>query len=426
MQVLPVFALILTIYCVHAKVYFQETFLDGDEWRSRWLDSKHKSDYGQWKLTAGKFYGDAEKDKGLQTSQDARFYATSAHFEPFSNEGKSLVVQFTVKHEQKIDCGGGYVKIFPADLDQANLHGDSSYYIMFGPDICGYSTKKVHVIFNYKGKNHLIKKEIKCKDDELTHLYTLILNPDQTYEVKLDNKKVESGSLEDDWDFLPPKKIKDPEAKKPEDWDDRAKIDDADDTKPEDWDKPENIPDPDAKKPDDWDEDMDGEWEPPMIPNPEYKGEWKPKQIDNPNYKGAWVHPEIDNPEYSPDSNIYKFDNIGVIGLDLWQVKSGTIFDNFIITDDVKEAEDFGNETWGVTKEPEKKMKQEQDDLKRKEEEEKNKEQDTEADEDYDDEDDGDEVDDDDQDKAEEKEEEMKEEGLSETDEEEVKLKDEL
>lgn len=71
------------------------------------------------------------------------------------------------------------------------------------------------------------------QDDELTHLYTLILNPDQTYIVKIDNEKVESGSLEDDWDFLPPKKIKDPEAKKPEDWDDRAKIDDADDTKPE-------------------------------------------------------------------------------------------------------------------------------------------------------------------------------------------------
>lgn len=39
----------------------------------------------------------------------------------------------------------------------------------------------------------------------------------------------------------------------------------------QDWDKPENIPDPDAKKPEDWDEDMDGEWEPAMIPNPEYK-----------------------------------------------------------------------------------------------------------------------------------------------------------
>lgn len=71
------------------------------------------------------------------------------------------------------------------------------------------------------------------QDDELTHLYTLILNPDQTYEVRIDNEKVESGSLEDDWDMLPAKKIKDPEAKKPSDWDDRAKIDDPNDTKSE-------------------------------------------------------------------------------------------------------------------------------------------------------------------------------------------------
>lgn len=71
------------------------------------------------------------------------------------------------------------------------------------------------------------------QDDEYTHLYTLIVNPDNTYEVKIDNKKVESGNLEDDWDFLPPKKIKDPEAKKPDDWDDREKIPDPDDKKPE-------------------------------------------------------------------------------------------------------------------------------------------------------------------------------------------------
>lgn len=51
-----------------------------------------------------------------------------------------------------------------------------------------------------------------------------------------------------------------------------------------------------------------------------FQGEWKAKQIDNPEYKGAWVHPEIDNPEYTADASIYKFDNIGVLGLDLWQV----------------------------------------------------------------------------------------------------------
>lgn len=102
-----------------------------------------------------------------------------------------------------------------------------------GPDICGPGTKKVHVIFNYNGENHLIKKDIRCKDDEFTHLYTLIVRPDQTYEVKIDNEKAQSGTLEEDWDFLKPKNIPDPDAKKPEDWVDNAKIDDPEDSKPE-------------------------------------------------------------------------------------------------------------------------------------------------------------------------------------------------
>ena len=71
--------------------------------------------------------------KGIQTSQDAKFYGLSMKFDkPFSNEGKTFVIQFTVKHEQNIDCGGGYVKLFASDLDQKNMHGDTPYYIMFG------------------------------------------------------------------------------------------------------------------------------------------------------------------------------------------------------------------------------------------------------------------------------------------------------
>lgn len=35
-----------------------------DAWTQRWVESKHKPDYGRFVLTAGKFYGDAEKDKG--------------------------------------------------------------------------------------------------------------------------------------------------------------------------------------------------------------------------------------------------------------------------------------------------------------------------------------------------------------------------
>nr|AJO70188.1 calreticulin [Cherax cainii] len=386
MKLLLIAALLGVTY-VEAKVFFEEKFADAD-WESRWVQSEHKGkEFGSFKLTPGKFYGDAEKDKGLQTSQDARFYGLSIKFKPFSNKDTPLVIQFSVKHEQNIDCGGGYLKVFDCSLEQKDMHGESPYLIMFGPDICGPGTKKVHVIFNYKGKNHLIKKEIRCKDDVFSHLYTLIVNPDNTYEVLIDNEKAQSGELEEDWDMLPPKKIKDPEAKKPDDWDDRPTIPDPEDTKPEDWDQPEHIPDPDATKPEDWDDEMDGEWEPPMIDNPDYKGEWKPKQIDNPDYKGPWVHPEIDNPEYTPDPEIYKYDEICSVGLDLWQVKSGTIFDNFLITNDIEEAKKIGEETWGATKDAAKKMKDEQDEEERKKAEEEAKAAEAEKEDDEDDDD---------------------------------------
>ena len=134
--------------------------------------------------------------------------------------------------------------------------------------------------------------------------------------------------------------IQDPEASKPEDWDDKEKIDDPEDSKPEDWDQPEHMADPDATKPEDWDDEMDGEWEPPMIDNPDFKGEWKPRQIDNPSYQGKWVHPMIPNPEYNADDTktIGKYKEFCTIGFDLWQVKSGTIFDNVLVTDDAEHA----------------------------------------------------------------------------------------
>jgi len=333
---------LVIVNTMESKVYFSEDF-NGD-WESRWVQSNHKQSEGtagKFDVSAGKFFSDANEDKGLHTTQDSRFYVTSAKLnEDFSNKDKNLVVQYRVKHEQSIECGGGYLKLLPAGLDQANFNGDSTYNIMFGPDICGSATKRVHVIFNYKGKNHLINKNIPCETDENPHLYTLIVKPDNTYEVKIDNKQKASGKLDEDWDFLPPKKIKDPKLSKPTNWVDEKEIADPEDKKPEGWDDvPREIVDPDAKKPGDWDDDLDGEWEAPMTPNPEYKGEWKAKMIPNPAYKGEWVHPEIDNPDYKADANIYAYDSNAFIGIEIWQVKSGTIFDDFLVTDSVEEAD---------------------------------------------------------------------------------------
>ncbi|CAI2185563.1 3562_t:CDS:10 [Funneliformis geosporum] len=358
---------ILTLSTISlAEVYLKETFTDA-EWEKRWIQSKHQDNLGNFTVSSGKFYADEIESRGLKTSQNEKFYAISSKFDKtIDNSDKNLVVQFSVKHEQGIDCGGGYVKLLPPDFDALDFKGESPYNIMFGPDICG-GTRKVHVILNYDNENKQIKKQINAPSDQLTHLYTFILKPDQTYEVLIDDKEEASGKLEEDFDLIPPKDIIDPDAKKPEDWVDEAKIPDPDDKKPDDWkDVPPTIPDPEAEKPNDWDDDMDGEWEPPHIPNPEYQGEWKPKMIDNPNYKGPWNAPLIPNPAYKEDKLLHAY-KTSYIGFDLWQVKSGTIFDNILITDDIEEAKKFSNETFIKYRDAELEAKRKLDELETKE-----------------------------------------------------------
>ena len=55
------------------------------------------------------------------------------------------------------------------------------------------------------------------------------------------------------------------------------------------------------------------------------------------------------------------------------QVKSGSIFDNVLVTDDEKFAEEFGEKTWGASKDGEKKMKEDHDEEERKQREEEEK-----------------------------------------------------
>merc|ERR1712127_340115 len=169
------------------------------------------------------------------------------------------------------------------------------------------------------------------------------------------------GSLKEDWELLAPKEISDPDDKKPSDWVDDSMMDDPEDKKPDDWSDEKRIVDEEANKPDDWDDEEDGEWEAPMKDNPAYKGDWSVKRISNPAYKGVWEAKKIANPEFVDDDAVYKYDDFGFIGFDLWQVKGGTIFDNVIITDDVAEADAFVQK-WKTLSEVETAKKKEDDD----------------------------------------------------------------
>merc|ERR1712039_410004 len=187
----------------------------------------------------------------------------------------------------------------------------------------------------------------KQEGEGTSHLYRMVLKPDNTVRVEIDEEKIYEGSLKEDWELLKPKEIPDPADKKPEDW--------ADDSM---------MNDPESKKPDDWVDEEDGDWEAPMIDNPEYKGEWSVKRISNPAYKGIWEQKKIANPEYKDDDNLYSFADFGFLGFDLWQVKGGTIFDNIILTDDKAEADTFAKK-WKELNEVEKAKKKEEEDSKK-------------------------------------------------------------
>jgi len=318
---------------------------------------------GTWTHTSGAWYSNEAESKGIATTSEFKHHAISAKMDSAASTiGKPLVVQFSVKHEKKdySFCGGGYVKLL-SKLNQAKFGGDDEYAIMFGPDLCGYDVSRIHLIFNHEGQNLLKDEDIKLDYDdknEFTHLYTLILEADGSYQVLLDEKEKASGKIEADWAF-PKKDIKDPSKSKPADWVDTKKIADPSEVKPEGYDEiPREIADATAEKPSDWDDEDDGKWEPPMIENPAYKGEWKPTMIDNPAYKGEWVHPTIPNPAYSPEKYA-KYDSLNYVGFELWTVNPGSIFDNVLVTDDKDYAKKAAAETFAKIVAGEKEAKDE-------------------------------------------------------------------
>lgn len=93
----------------------------------------------------------------------------------------------------------------------------------------------------------------------------------------------------------------------------------------------------------------------------------------SPILQGKWIHPEIDNPEYVADDELYLYKDFGAIGIDIWQVKSGTIFDNILVTDSIEEAKAHAKETFEALSAAERTKKEahEEEEKKRFEEEEK-------------------------------------------------------
>merc|ERR1712072_792727 len=146
------------------------------------------------------WFADEAADKGIQTQEDSKFFGISAGFDTFSNKGKDLIIQYQAKYEKDVECGGGYVKVGPAQADLSGFGDPTPYNIMFGPDKCGYN-KRTHLIFTYNGKNVLKKSDLDYKQepDQVPRLYRLTVKPDNTARVDIDQEKIYEGSIKEDW-----------------------------------------------------------------------------------------------------------------------------------------------------------------------------------------------------------------------------------
>ncbi|KAL0484275.1 calnexin [Acrasis kona] len=376
---------------------FFENF-NKDPFVSRWIVSEDPKYNGVWRWNPPQSAIKAiEGDKGLGMTQGAKHYGISSKISPYINKkGKDLIIQYEVKYEETINCGGSYIKLLRKHKDETlaleKLNGNTPHVIMFGPDYCGSDTNKVHFIltyFNPKSKKHVqhhLKNSPHIKNDQLTHLYSVTLSSDNKFELYIDQELARKGTLENDFEppIQPPKQIPDaaekkpadwvndefipdPNAVKPADWDESQPrlIDDKDDKKPSTWldDQPASIPDPEAKKPEEWDDEVDGVWQAPLITNPvcidHGCGEWRPQQVPNPLYKGKWVAQKIKNPQYIGEwkprlidnSDYYVVENwdvdpIGAVAIEVWTMQGGIVLDNFLISHSVEEAKKYAQETF--------------------------------------------------------------------------------
>jgi calnexin len=391
---------------------FAETFQTDPFGSSRWAKTNVDKYAGQpVKIDAGSLPGIYAEDQGMILAEAAKHYGIAAKFPSNLAAGSadSIVVQYEVRMQEGLECGGAYVKVLKDDakLDTTQLKDDTEYIIMFGPDKCG-ATNKVHFILRYENpvthefeEKHL-KNPPSPRTDKKSHLYTLLINKDNTYKIMIDQTMEKKGSLLEDLEppINPEKEIDDPEDKKPEDWVDTKKIGDPDASKPDDWDEdaletiddeaaskpsgwlddaPAVIADPAAKKPGDWDDEEDGEWEAPQVPNPACTsgpgcGEWKRPVIKNPAYKGKWHAPMIDNPAYKGEWAPKKIENPGFfeekdpfsqitpmagIAVEVWTMTAGLQFDNFFIGNDADAADAFGKATWAKKNAAEKAVEEE-------------------------------------------------------------------
>lgn len=375
---------------------FEYDSLENSGWIPSLAEKSTGANYnGQWSLEEPKKYPGFSGDKALTMKSEAALYAILKKLpEVLDNTDKDLVLQYELKFNEPMACGGSYLKLLSRGLDPQLFNDETEFEIMFGPDICG-SANKIHFLLKKKVGGEIAESTLRtppmARNNELSNLYTLILRPNLDVEIRINGDVAKAGNVLNTPNFMVPpldvpRMIPDASAQKPDDWDDRRFVLDLAAKKPEDWDakynvqwipnpdilKPngwnddeteeEYVRDPEAVKPAGWDDEEDGEWrapivrnprclygcgkwEAPKIVNPDYKGDWAPPAIENPAFQGEWKPPLVKNPEFDENAK-FTLTPVDAIGIEVWSMHAGVSYNNIYLGNSIAEAEKLGNSTF--------------------------------------------------------------------------------
>jgi calnexin len=216
----------------------------------------------------------------IVTKSSSAHSAISTRFDkPITIVNKTIIVQYKMTAQKAFTCSGGYIKVFSdPDFRPSKLTNETQYTLMFGPDRCG--SERIHFIYQHFHpiRRRFFQKALRDPPappiDLFSHLYTLVIRPNATFSIWVDNEEKRNGSLF--FDFVPPLL------------------------------EPREIADPEDRRPEG------------------FEGEWKPKKIRN--------------PYYFMDLQPSNFPPFTGVGFEIWAVNRELAFSNVLIAHDEEEV----------------------------------------------------------------------------------------
>jgi hypothetical protein len=185
----------------NCEVLFQEAF-NLKTTPLHWIPTEAKNYTNDWIVRETQIPQTMKNEMALYATGSNTYSAVSRKLEkPINVTAKNFVLQYEMRPEFAFTCSGAYIKLLGKNFEPEKFTNETEYSIMFGPDRCGQN-RKVHFIFNEIDPVTKELRKVELDDapqpleDQMTHLYTLVLRKDNSYSIFIDNTIKKNGKLD--------------------------------------------------------------------------------------------------------------------------------------------------------------------------------------------------------------------------------------